>query len=112
MVVESDEKVFVELEGGGELQGDLPHAVQELGEDRRSLLLLHHSVSTPLGELVPTRQPLLLHQHLPQQTTALRSRLNTLTYSTVVYDSTLSHTVLWSTSLGVGYTTMKPWREW
>ena len=66
VVVEGDQKVFVELEGGGELLSHLPHTVQELSEDWRRLLLLHHCVSTSLGELVSARQPLLLYEYLRQ----------------------------------------------
>ena len=47
MVVERNQEVLVELEGGGHLHHHLPHALQELGEDGAGFLLLYHRMATP-----------------------------------------------------------------
>ena len=47
VVVERNQEVLVELEGGGHLHHHLPHALQELGEDGAGFLLLHHHMATP-----------------------------------------------------------------
>jgi len=47
VVVDGDQEVLVELEGRGKLGHELPHAVQELGEDGRSLLGISCQVTTP-----------------------------------------------------------------
>ena len=63
--MQAEQKALVELEGGRELLQDLPHAVDELREDRRRLLVVYRlDVAAPVDELVAERQPLFFNQHL------------------------------------------------
>lgn len=49
MCADGDEEVLVELEGTRELLRQLPHALQELIDDRRLLLRIAVQVSVPAG---------------------------------------------------------------
>lgn len=53
MAVNGDEEPLVELKGAGELLHELPHALQELIDDRRYLFRVSDQVVAP-GEEVRT----------------------------------------------------------
>lgn len=60
------QEVLVELERVGKLVGDLPHAVDELQEDRRPIVVvvLVLAMTHTVAELVAETQPLFLNQEL------------------------------------------------
>lgn len=56
VTVDGNQEALVELEGTGELLGQLPHALQELVDDRRHLLGISVQVS------VPAARPVMEHE--------------------------------------------------
>ncbi len=50
MIVDRDQELLIELEGGGELDHRLPHTVQELSEDWGELPIVGRQVAVPEGQ--------------------------------------------------------------
>ena len=61
MVMELQEKAFIELEGARELLPELPRGINELCEHRRDLSRVTSQETTSVQEFVTKRQPLLLY---------------------------------------------------
>ena len=68
MVEYVEQKRLVKLELGGKLASDLPNTVDELQENRRSVVGRFRrrvlKVSDSMGKLVSEAEPLLFNQHL------------------------------------------------
>lgn len=64
MVMEYEQKAFIEFKGLAALRHQLPGAVQELRKDGRHLARIRLYVAAAFAELVPKRQPVLLDERL------------------------------------------------